>query len=221
MSGPAHLDMGPPMGTSQNNIPELAPGDENGAARVLHWAKGASATVLAMLPDNVAVSARQVPGDPNMAKNMSVIISAALLVLSVIGPILLVDFGGPDYGSASGLGRIANIQQFLLSAAALILQVEHPEILGAREHVLVQARGLGTPLGLAVLHAILGAIAYGQVSFFYEVFGLLSFAACALYVLVWHARRVAGDDTGLIAGGYAPHELNESSRNADPVYPGF
>mmetsp|Transcript_176765 Transcript_176765/g.566967 ORF Transcript_176765/g.566967 Transcript_176765/m.566967 type:complete len:206 (+) Transcript_176765:68-685(+) len=197
LGGPSCINGGPPP-LPGSGIPGLSP--DEGAARALQWVQGVGLGVAAVMPGSM----RSVPGDPVIARRAGVVAAAALLFVGVFGPL------GLARHEESATGNLADLQQ-----------ADLPQTAAPREALLVQARCLGAPQGLVLLHGVLGVFAWAQGGALYILAAVGAFAACALQLTVWHSRRMdAGDSTGLVAGQhmpYAMHTMSEEDRNRDVI----
>mmetsp|Transcript_94315 Transcript_94315/g.236792 ORF Transcript_94315/g.236792 Transcript_94315/m.236792 type:complete len:209 (-) Transcript_94315:162-788(-) len=202
------IDLGGPGGVPQGS-PQQGPSFAGGgtARAAAEWIQGAAVGINAALP----AALRGVPGDPSVARHVGAAAAAALFVVALMGPL------GVFQVESSAVGHLADLQQTILAGLAFVLEADLPQTAAIREAALGQARILGSPQGVAGLHGVLGAFALAQGSAMFIIAGLMAFVACALQLLVWHARFVAaGDNTGLIAGEHMPH-LQEDARNMDVI----
>mmetsp|Transcript_124243 Transcript_124243/g.264838 ORF Transcript_124243/g.264838 Transcript_124243/m.264838 type:complete len:202 (-) Transcript_124243:31-636(-) len=174
-------------------------------ARTLAWAQAAAESMPGAL--------RAIPGDPGIAKNVSLVSAGWLLIATVAGALGLLTL------EASAVGHLANVYCALLAAATLVLEADElvPFLAATREIIVVQAKCLGSPLGVAVLQALQFTLALAQGTAEYVLPALAALAACVLHVLVWYIRSGAtmasNDNTGLIAGQSEP--LPTEARNMD------
>merc|ERR1719330_422571 len=193
-------------------VPPVAVASDGGGfpsqAQVLVMVQGSLASLSANMPGTI----QAIPGDPHASRLTRTIGGGATLVAAIFGPI------GVLAKESTPVGNLANLYQFALAILALVLSVDMPQAAFVKEIVIGQARFLNSPLGLAVLHGVLGTLTCAQAGVGYILAGLLSLVACALEVMVWHTRSMsAADDTGLIAGSYTPNHLQEDARNLDII----
>lgn len=108
---------------------------------------------------------------------------------------------------ACKVGLLVNFYSMALAALTILLEADIWQIATIREIILFQARCLGAPQGLGLLHLVQGTLAFAQGSVIFTLGGLVALAASALDFAVWYIRSrsmATADSSGLIVGQLDP-----------------